>query len=413
MAIDPMFSDSILGTFRGMSKEMADKNITGEDVEAMNATLARMEQLAHDLSDLNEFNGLMMQENLYMKFSDHYGRALSNASKAQYQVNSNVYDEKTDAQLMKQTLNAYKDAITRLKEAKKDNVKQHGEKASTVFLDTDHLIKPIEDVIKLGESGIGYATFLRSIIEQGMDKAMEGSVVGRNAILYTKAFYEAAKISPHYDDRETKNLALYDELVAKSKFQVPSVLKYNLGCEKIAVEIDPLIRKWDAVKNAFERILSTLSNWCMAHMSYAHTIDPWAMASDPRAAVKEDLECNPGELQVQLRQFKKYFGLEFNDIFTHEIFKWEVKWHAMWYSQEFVNYMKDEAFVHCMPGKRMPAELILKMEKIHKEDRMRNPELHKVAERYRDNHDNYFGEGIYEGKYGPIKNYGGNAKAWQ
>ncbi|HYG49718.1 MAG TPA: hypothetical protein VD905_02395 [Flavobacteriales bacterium] len=412
MPIDPMFSESILSSFRGMAKEMDDKNITGPDVDQMKAALGRMEQLANELSDLNEFNGLIMQENLYMKFSDHYGRALSNASKAQYQVNSNVYDEKSDRQLMNQTLNAYRDAIKRLQEAKKENVKQHGEKASKVFLDTDHLIKPIEDVIKLGESGITYAAFLRMMIEQGMDKAMEGSIVGRNAIVYSKEFYEAGKISPHYDERETRNLALYDELTATSKFHVPSILKYNLGCEKIAVEIDPKIKKWDAIKDAFDRILSELSFWSMANMTFAHTLEPWSMAANPREAVKRTVECTPGEHAVQLKQFKKYFGLDFYDIFTHEIFLWDVTWHHIWYSQEYINFLKDEVKPICLPGNKLSPELVSKMEKIYKEDRMRNPDLHKVAERYKENHDKYFGEGTYEAKHGPIAKYGGGAASW-
>jgi hypothetical protein len=412
MAIDPMFSDAILGTFRGMSKEMTDKNITGPDVDEMNKALGRMEQLAADLTDLNEFNGLMMQENLYTKFSDYYGRALSNASKAQYQVSGDVYDEKSDKQLMDQTLKAYRDAIQRLKDAKKESVAQHGEKASHVFLNTDYIIKPIEDVIKLGESGVSYPYFLRKMIEDGLDKAMEGSVIGRDAIIYSKDFYDSAKISPLYEIRESMQLALYDELCAKSKFSVPSLLKYNLGCEEIGVNINPQIKKWEAIKDAIERILEKISNWSMAHMSYAHTIDPWAMADNPKAAVVKDIECNPGELEVQLKHFKKYFGLEFHDIFKHEVFIWEVTWNHMWYSQEYLTYLRDEIFPICKPENKIPSELISKMEKIHKEDRMRNPELHKVAERYRTNHDKYFGEGNYEEKHGKVTVYGGNSPAW-
>lgn len=412
MPIDKMFSDAMLGTFRGMAQEMKDKNITGTDVDEMNNCLTRMEQLAEELSDLGEFNGLLMQENLMMRFSDHYGRALSNASKAQYQVSGTVYDEKTDQQLMNQTLNAYRDAIKRLEEAKKASVEYHGKKASDVFLNTDHLIKPIEDVIKLGESGLTYATFLRKMIEMGMDKAMEGSVCSRVAIVYIRDFYTAAKISPLYEEREEAHLKLFDELASNSKFKSPSLLKYNLGCERIDAGMEPKIKKWDAIKTAYENILETLSNWSMAHMSFAPTLEPWSMAENPRAAVKRDIECDPGKLEIQLIQLKKYFGMTFEDVFKHEVFVWDVNWQHLWYSQEYTTFMRYDVFPVCKPGNKLGAELISKMESIYKEHRMRNPDQNKINERYRINHNQYFGEGTYEAKHGVPQPYLCNAKSW-
>ena len=42
-----------------------------------------MEQLAKELSDFNEFSGLLLQEGLQMKFSQHYGAALASQAKQQ------------------------------------------------------------------------------------------------------------------------------------------------------------------------------------------------------------------------------------------------------------------------------------------------------------------------------------------
>ena len=121
MGLDPMFADAILGTFRNMSKELKDKDISGEDFDKMNSYLNRMEELAQKHDDMNEFNGIVMQENLYGKFSDHYGRALSAASSAQYSVGGAIYDDAADQKLLKQTVDAYRNSITTLRNAKKRN----------------------------------------------------------------------------------------------------------------------------------------------------------------------------------------------------------------------------------------------------------------------------------------------------
>ncbi len=412
MPLDQATAEAMIGTFRNMAKEITDKGHTGEDVDKMKIALFRMEELSQQCNDISEFSGLLMQENLYMKFSDYYSRVLSNAAKEQYQVNATTYDETADNKLLQQTLKAYRDAINRLRDAKKENIKQHGEKASQVFFNDEALIKPIENVIQLGESGYTYPKFLKLMIENGMDKAMEGSIVSKDSIVYSKSFYEAAKINPHYEKREIAFLDKWDELSAKAKFGIASVFKYNLACEVINAEIDPQIERWEKTKSYWENVLSLLCDWAMAHMSFAHQIEPWAQAPNPRAAVQETIDCEPGKLEIRLTQIQKYFELSFNDIFKHETFLWDVQWQHLWYSQEFTTFMRDEVFRFCKPGNRMPSELSTKMEKIYNEKRMRNPDQNKINERYRDNHNKYFGEGDFEKKYGMPKPYVCNAKSW-
>ena len=412
MPLDPMFADAILGTFRNMATEIKEKGITGEDTDKMNAVLHRMEELVQKYDDMNEFNGMIMQENLYTKFSDYYGRILAKASSAQYQVDANNYDEAADKKLLNQTLDAYQQAIDRLRKAKKDTVKNVGEKASKVFLDDEALIAPIQKVIDLGRSGYSYAAFLRLMIENGMDKAMEGSTVSRDAILYSIDNYTAGKINPHYEARENEFLKVWDELAVKAKFNVPSLLKYGFACDEINLKFEPLIIRWDKIKHYWENLLTRLCDWSMAHMSFAHTIEPWSVAPNPRAAVQETLDCDPGKIEIILSQIKRYFNIEFHDIFKHETFVWDANWQHMWYSQEYVMFMRDEVFPYCKPGMVMPRELAAKMESIYKGHRLRNPEQIKINERYRDVHNKYFGEGTYEKKYGMPEPYECNADPW-
>ncbi len=412
MGLDPMFADAILGTFRNMSRELKDKEISGEDFDKMNSYLARMEELAQKHDDMNEFNGIVMQENLYGKFSDHYGRALSAASSAQYSVGGAVYDDAADQKLLKQTLDAYRNSIATIKQMKKENVEMHGETASKVFVKDDLLIKPIQDVISLGEAGHTYGTFLRLMIEKGLDKAMEGSIVSRDAIIYSRDFYAAGKINPHYEERENKLLEKWDELCAKSKIGVASVLKYNLASDIIYDTYEPKIKLWYNTNSTWDKALTLISEWAMAHMSFAPSLEPWSVAPNPRASVQETIDCEPGKLEVRLAQLKKYFGISFHDIFKHETFLWDCTHHQMWYSQEYIMYLRDEVFQHCKPGNKMPQELISKMEKIWNEKRMRNPDQNKLNERYRDNHNKYFGEGNFEEKYGMNPPYECNASSW-
>lgn len=412
MALDPMMTDAILGTFRTMAQEVKDKGLAGDDVVQMNLALERLEQLAAEHSDMNAFNGQVMQEGLYMKFSDHYGKALSASQSEQYQVSETEYTDASDQQLLKQSLDAYRGAIERLRTAKTEAVAHHGKQAADVFLNDEAIIKPIEDLIALGESGISFAQWLRKTIELGLDKATEGAAVTRDGIVYSRDFYAAAKINPFYEERENAYLQKWDELCASAKFNSPSILKYNLACEKINLPIDAKIRQWESEKDYYDKALSSLSWWAMAHMSFAFSIEPWSMARDPKASVEETLACNPGEFAVRLHLLKKYNNLSFEDIFKTESFKWDVTWHFYSESQEYIEFLKNEVFPHCKPGQRLPQELVSKMESLYKEKRMYNPESYKINERYKANHDQYFGAGSFEKKVGVFEQPECNAKPW-
>ncbi|MGB3008190.1 MAG: hypothetical protein WBC06_16875, partial [Chitinophagaceae bacterium] len=80
MPVDKIMLDAMLGTFRNMLKECRDKNMSGDDFNQMQLTMQRMEDLGQELSDIGAYSGQLMQEGLFMKFSDHYGKLLSAAA---------------------------------------------------------------------------------------------------------------------------------------------------------------------------------------------------------------------------------------------------------------------------------------------------------------------------------------------
>ena len=106
MPVDKMIVDAMLGTFRNMLQECRNKNFSGDDLEAMASVLARMEQLGVEMDDTGAYSGMLVQEGLFMKFSDHYSKVLSAAAQQAGSANSGVYDEAADKQLLQNTLNA-------------------------------------------------------------------------------------------------------------------------------------------------------------------------------------------------------------------------------------------------------------------------------------------------------------------
>lgn len=329
MPLDPMMSDALLGTFRNMANEIKSKNIVSEDAGKMFSVLERMEELARTNDDMNAFSGQMMQENLYGKFSDYYGKVLSSQAAA-----ANSTGGYSDANLLKQNLNALRDAIKRIRAAKEealemdrnydpkkamrqslDFVDRNKEKSglkkgieqsggiealkvateknidneisekpnaynNSVEIETlindEGIIKPIENLIALGEEqGMTFPRYLRLQIEKGLDKAMEGSVVAREGYEYSYEFYKAMSPSPHYIDRAKKKLDLFDELGSKSKFGIPNPDEINYGHRRIDHEFEPSIILWENITNRWEAMLWDLYDWSLAHVSIAPHIEPW------------------------------------------------------------------------------------------------------------------------------------------
>lgn len=126
MPVDNFMVDAMLGTFRNMLKDCRDKHLSGKDFNQMEMALARMEELGMEMSDVGAYSGQMMQEGLFMKFSDHYGKLLLAAAQQSSVSSPGVYDENTDKALLWQTISAYKDAIQRLVDNKEQTKKCWG-----------------------------------------------------------------------------------------------------------------------------------------------------------------------------------------------------------------------------------------------------------------------------------------------
>lgn len=468
MPLDPMMSDALLGTFRNMIKDCSDKNISGEDFDKMCQTMDRLEELAKTHDDMNAFNGQVMQENLYGKFSDHYGRALAAQSQEKLDSKDGGYE---DASLLKMSLDALRDAVKRIRDSKEeavnmaknydpdkamrqsmDYVDRNKEKLGltkgvsasggienmkeaasqslkeelkekpnaydssvevSVLFKEELVIKPIEAMISLGEEeGMTLPKFLRLQIEKGMDKALEGSVMLRDSLEFSFEWTKAFPASPFHIELAEKKIKLFDRLAEASPFKIPNNDELSFGQRRIDYEYEPLIKRWDQITGRWDDLLWDLSFWSLSYCSFAPQIKPWCLAKDPIKAVKKTQDTGPGIFKQRERLLKKYFDIDFNGIFKHDSFEWKVTQNAIGESQEKVEYLISTVYPQCKPFNHLSADAIKIRESLYKEKREINPEILVPIHNFIAFYDSKFGEGRFVSKYGPPEPPDTTAKPW-
>jgi hypothetical protein len=427
MAIDPVMSDSMLGTFRNMYKECVDKEYSGPAFERMKIAMDRMENLAVEQTDFAAFSGLLMQENLMGNFSVAYGEVLAEAAKPKEGA-AGTYD---DAALLKTCLDALRDSIKRLDEGieqAREEVKKHAKsggeekmKVDIAMVDNmgqrnESIKKAIQELIDFGKTCENLPTFLRVQIEKGMDKAMEGSAVTRGVYEEDVELNRMWYFSPYHIAKSEDTFESYKQLEAKAAFGVPEGIDIEMERTKIEHKYQPDIEKWNKVIYDWETIIDDLSTWATSNCPRAPVVDPWKMIMDPaeRArSIKQDKHIYPGIIKERIRIFKENFGLDFMGIFKHNSFKWQCTDQRIWYSQEYLVHLINVVYPQCKPGNFLSQESIDQDEIIYKTNKTRNPDIMPSVEKYIKWFENKYGEGAWE-KWGQSKQEpkGSNAASW-
>lgn len=460
MPLDPIMTDAILGTFKNMVQEIKDKNLSGEDVDKMNAYYNRMVELSQIHSDMNAFNGQVMQENLYMNFSDHYGRVLSQA--AMQQQEEKGYDDST---LLKQTVDALKNAIVQLEKGKQDaidatrnfdsnkaiadgmdfayrngsvpmskrDVKRLKEKAQKenqtdlanrpnmnnndveidVLINIEPITSAIQNLIDLGEQeGMTLPRFLRIQIEKGLDRAAEGMVLVRDAYEDDYEFQKSYALSPYHIQKAKEKLETYDLLASQTKFNIPHNEELMFCDEKLDYKYERDIIIWDEIVNRWEEILDDLSHWSLAYTSVAPYIDPWKGDVNPKQATIQTQKIQPGIIKERLRLFKKYFDIDFMAIFKHPTFKWKVEQYTIGYSQEYIIFLIELVYPQCQPFNDLNSDTINERLSFYNDSRESNPEANKPLEKFIAYYDQKFGEGRYLSKFPAAEQIVSHAQPW-
>lgn len=413
MAVDPAMTDGMLGTFRNMYKECVDKEASGPAFDRMKSAMDRMENLANEHSDFMAFQGQLMQENLMGDFSIAYGEVLAEAAKPK--GGGGAYDDKA---IMEQTLNALRDAITRIDEGveqQKQEVKKHHAEGSDrlkvelamVEKNAQQFVpikKSIQELIDFGATCENLPTFLRIQIERGLDKATEGSVVTKAVYEEDVQLQEIYQLSPYHKLRSQEILAGYQELESKAAFGVPEGIDIQMQSTIIEHKYMPNIEKWDKIKSDWKSIIDLLAYWAAAHCPRAPYVDPWViLPKEARPPAIESMKnCAPGRIHEKLRMFKENFGMDVKDIFRHESFVYEVNDHQVYYSQEYMVHLMNVVFPLCQPGQFLPQNVIDADEAIYKDDRYNDPEPIGSVVNYITWFENKYGAGSWE-KFGQDK----------
>ena len=347
MPVDKTYSDAMLGTFRTMLQDCKDKDLNGDHLDKMQSSMDRMETLATQMEDVGAFSAKLMTEGLFNEFSTAYGNLLAEEGQKKY-GSSGVYD---DDKLLQQTLAAYESSLAQLND--------HPEK--------ERIQASIRSVIDLGRSGINYPTFLRLLIEKGMEKAMEGSALSREA-LEKDIQWSVELILPVYERRNRSILAKFDEMAADAAFGVPDSVAFSMERFKIESAFQPEINKYDAIIWRWEKLLGLLHDWIDAYTSFAPYDERYVSLEGmekTRRNIKFCKECYPGFFGVRLDIFNRYFMMQWNNIFEHESFSCERKAKRCMYTDAYIDFLK-EVYQQCKPLASASPELIAKAEELHK-----------------------------------------------
>lgn len=356
MAVDASMLNPMLDPFRTMLAECDSQGLTGEHVDIMKSTLARIEELGQEAADITTFNAEVTNENLFMKFSDAYGRALQ-AGPAAKKLESAAGD---DAAMLANMVQAYKDARAQVPD----------DDANAAYADA------LDQAIALGESDLSFPVYLRRLEEGGLGDALQGMTMTRAGIV--KEIHFASEAHRPLDlERRIAQLKAFDELAATCKYGSPDNLVYTLAADRIDWDFAPRQALWDAIEDRWERILTMIYDWLDAHTDFAFYDDRWrppgATDAQVRENIRRDKECLPGQIAVREAIFAEYFGLGFDDIFTHETYLNADDANWLDYSNDRIELIK-ETRKHMSPGAVAPDELIKQSEAMHEAKTYANPD---------------------------------------
>ncbi len=350
MPVDKTMVDPVLSVYRNMGEELKNKKLKGEPVDKFFEVLNEMEQLALDLDDIVELSTKMATKGHFVNASNWYSKALMSTS------GSGENDNYSDETLLKNSLAAYENSLDKLKKDPKNA----------------HIVPCVQKVIDMGKSGISFPVFLRKCEEEGVFLNMN-SPHARPTIEYDIYMYDLI-VRPIEVERNKKLLKAFEELVIKAPFGYPDPLEYELIRQVIEWEYEPQVIKWNAIIHRWDRMLDMIHDWVDSFCAFAPYDDRWAGmgGGNSKAQTMKNIartqECNPGWFKVRENIFKEYFGLTWDDIWTHPTYEAEMKGDRVWYSDETIQIIKD-AYSLCIPGGKPTDEMIKLSEEIHAEKR--------------------------------------------
>ena len=341
--IEKHLADSMLQAFRNMTESCKQQGHDSADARALYGIMAEMEQLALDMDDFGSFSATLTTGGYFNNFSNTYGKVIAAAAAS----SGHAYN---DAALLKQTLSQYADAL---------------QKAGN-HPDKQNLRQALQEILALGRSGISYPTFLRQLIEKGLDKALEGSTMNRQQL--EDSLQLAMKMQVPYQLRKAKALLdAYDILVAASPWQVADPVKFAMEQWRIEEAAKGDENRYNHISFLiWQRIIRLLHDWVDAHTSFAPADTRYQGADTAATAyyIRFHKACNPGLLQVYEDILLRNHGLSFSDIFNHEAFLAEQQSGRTGYQDAYIDFLKT-VYPQCKPAVHASAALVAEAERLH------------------------------------------------
>jgi hypothetical protein len=349
MPLDPMFTEPMLGPFRGMMQEVDGKGLAGPNVDEMRAQLTYMEELAQQISDIAAYTGKLAQENTFQKFSDAYSRALTDAAQeAQADVGT------SDDALLEQALGAYDGALQTYRDGGGGD-------------QTRPLIPYVERIVEIGRSGVSYPVFLRMVEEEGLNKVLEGSAPSLRPALEKSLQIAQAGWLRWSIERAQRELAVFEEIAQRSAFGQPDPLELSLANRRIEWELAPSAAHWDAKVRRWQYMLDLLRDWVDSFAKFAPYDPRWRTPGASEATVRKNIartqECGPGRFRYREALYQRYFHQGWEEIWRDETFVWEYTARRVEWSEERLQLIR-ATYPHCQPGAKPPAELVARAEQL-------------------------------------------------
>lgn len=397
MAVDKTMLDAMTSGYKFYLDDMKSKNITGQYYDEVERLYKRIEEIGQESADMNEMYAKMQNENITVKMSEAYTRALTEDGNKKYMPqNGEVPD---DSQLFKNNIDALKNCIKSLRDnfdSLMEKATESGRMRLMVENNPEPLIKCIEDMIAVSEEpGMTYANFLRIQIERGLDKAAEG--VTTRSFLEDIVECKKAFMVPEIEIKMwEEKLEEYKKVAANNKFNLVDLHEWEFISDRIDRKYKPELIRRERINDMFMEIVSDLAHWVISYCSYPPSeMMPWNVM--PRDAAIADLtriqKVTPGIVKEREKLLFRYFGLRLKDIVKDEYFLNDIKSNMIDDSQEYLEFLLLEVYPQCKPFNDASRELIDKQTSLYRGKKEVNPDRKEPYLRMKKYYDSKFGEG--------------------
>lgn len=384
MAIDKNLIEPLISAYTTWVDHHKAQLADNENFKEVVQMIKHIEELAEKHSDFVAFYADLEKESLLHNIS----KMIANTVGAQISSQSeSTQTNSSDEAMIANFINNYEASLQQLKSTSE----KLEPNARHKFVDVLPVLRALEENISLAKTpGITSPKIFATQIEKGLDKALEGQSMKRDAFEFYVKFNEVAKSSPYEIELAKCNLAFYDKLASKSAFSIPNSKILYFGTRGNEMEFENRIFYWNRINSEIDEITSSLFYWILSFCKFAPKLVPWLHNPDPHKAVLKTQETTPVYFSKKMQVIQKYFGLTIKTLLNTEVMDWQVKHKLLSNSQVITEFLISEIFPLCISNTKPPSKTVKKMEDFFHKQMFFNPELGILDEKVRQLLKQYF-----------------------